>query len=225
MPNQTPDGDQFDEFAPRDQGFSLLRTPKQTLAWYLLAAPFDLRPHDDARSLDDSTIKTGSTTRPRVRHREGKAPALIRGLLFASLAIITVGVLLLGLLLASLAIVTVGAELSSLTSGHGIVQLRLSGYFEPFLHVRAPGVGWHQHVGSYQWYWTCIVVTLLATIPAVVRVVRVVRVLTSRRARRRRAVNSVTRAAMVLTRDREIEQAKARFDDGMAAPPKPHTRS
>ena len=212
VPNQTPDGDQFDEFAPRDQGFSLLRTPKQTLAWYLRAAPFDLRRHDDARSLDGSTIKIEPATRPRGRHRDGVVPTLLRGLLLIGLAIITVSILLLGLLLAGLAIITVGAELSSLTSGHGIVRLSTSGYFEPFLHVRAPGVGWHQHVGSYQWYWTCIVVTLLATISAVVRVVRV---LTSRRYRRRR-----WRVTHSPTWDSELAQAKARFDNDMAAPPK-----
>jgi hypothetical protein len=38
LPNQTPDGDQFDEFAPHDQGFSLLRTPRQTFTWYLRAS-------------------------------------------------------------------------------------------------------------------------------------------------------------------------------------------
>ena len=216
MSNQTPDGDQFDGFAPRDQGFSLLRTPRQTLAWYLRAAPFDLRPHDDAQPRR-STTKTEPATKPRVRHRDGETTVLLRGLLLIGLAMLTIGVLVLGLLLAGLAIITVGAELSSLTSGHGILRLSTSGYVEPFLHVRAPGVGWHQPVGSYWRYWTCIVVTLLVSIS-------VVRALMSRirrrqlRARRRRAARSLSRTAMVLTRDREIEQAKARFDDGMAAP-------
>jgi hypothetical protein len=38
LPNQTPDGDQFEEFAPHDQGFSLLRTSRQTFRWYLRAS-------------------------------------------------------------------------------------------------------------------------------------------------------------------------------------------
>jgi len=218
VPSQTPDDNQFDGFAPRDQGFSLLRTPRQTLAWYLRASPFNLRPRGDALPRRSAT-KIGPTARPVVHNSNGKASTILRELLLAGLALLTVGAILLGLLLAGLVIVTVGAELSSLTTGHGIVRLSMSGYVEPFAHVRSPGVGWHQHVGSYQWYWTCITISLLVSILAVRRVARVVTLRRYRR-RRARAADSLARATMALTRNAEIEQAKARFDDGMAAPPK-----
>ncbi len=38
MSNRDHDGDPFEEFAPRDQGFSLLRTKGQTIAWYARSA-------------------------------------------------------------------------------------------------------------------------------------------------------------------------------------------
>ena len=204
MPTHTPDGDQFDEFAPREQGFSLLRTPRATVVWYLRVGPLGLLRHWPRRTANVS------------RHHDGPTPTILRKLLYAGLG-------LLGLLGVVLAVLTVGAELSSLTSGNGTVQLRLSGYIEPFWHSHAPGVGWHHHVGSYWWYWTCVVVTLLATITVAARVVASHRARRQRR-RRRRAADSLTREAMVATRDREIAQAKARFDDSMATPPKRGTR-
>lgn len=218
VPSLTPDDDQFDGFAPRDQGFSLLRTPRQTLAWYLRAAPFNLRPRDGTLPRRSAT-KTEPETKRRGRHRDGTTPAILRGLWTTSVTVATVGATVTVLLLAGIAVVTVGVQLSSLTSGHGVMPLRLSGYVESFAHLRAPGVGWHQNVGSYWRYWTCIAVTLLVTISAVVRVVRVV---TSRRYRRRRAraAHSLAKSTMSLTRNAEIEQAKARFDDAVAAPPK-----
>ena len=218
MPNQTPDGDQFDEFAPREQGFSLLRTPRAILTWYLRAGPLDLLRHwprrtTSRRHSEVANVARAHSTTTHTRRHGGRASTILRKLLYAGLG-------LLGLLGVVLAVLTVGAELSSLTSGHGVVQLRLSGYVEPFWHSHAPGVGWHHHVGSYWWYWTCVVVTLLVTISATARIATSQRVRRQRR-RRRRASDSFARDALVITRDMEIAQARARFDDSMATPPKP----
>jgi cytoskeletal protein RodZ len=38
LSNRGSDGDQFEDFAPRDQGFSLLRTKGQTVRWYARGA-------------------------------------------------------------------------------------------------------------------------------------------------------------------------------------------
>ena len=218
MSGHVSDDNQFDGFAPRDQGFSLLRTPRQTVLWYLRATPFDRRPRNDPRPRGRTT-KAGPATRPRTHQRDGTTSAILRGLLPVGVALATVVVLLAGLALLGLSIISTGVQLSSLTSGHGVVPLRLSGFVEPFVHSHAPGVGWHRLVGSYRWYWTCLVVSLLILISVGARVGRVV---TTRRYRRRRlrAAHSLTRTAMVRTREAEIEQARARFEESLSAPPK-----
>ena len=79
MPNQTPDGDQFDEFAPHDQGFSLLRTPRQTFRWYLRASIIPVlvlvvvvavgygdlnKHHTNSVTVTTQTTTTTTTTQP-----------------------------------------------------------------------------------------------------------------------------------------------------------------
>lgn len=154
---------------------------------------------------------------PRARQRDGTTSVILRGLLPVGVTLATVVGFLAGLALLGLAVITLGVELSSLTSGHGLVRLSTSGYIEPFVHSHAPGVGWHQSVGSYRWYWTCLVVSLLMLVSVGARVGRVV---TTRRYRRRRAraAHSLSRTAMVSTREAEIEQARARFEEGLSTP-------
>lgn len=117
--------------------------------------------------------------------------------------------LLLRLTLALPAIITIGAEMSSLTSGHGLVRLTTSGYFEPFVHPQAPGVGWHQVVGTYQHYWACVAVTFLVAV--VVIVVRL-RVRLARRHARSPEANLARAERRHVAQNNEVELAHARFN-------------